>query len=140
MAKPNLLLLDEPTNHLDIEMREALAEALQDFDGTLVVVAHDRHLLKATTDTFGWWPTANLKEFEGDLDDYKQWAREYAASRDRKANPRQGAPPNPKMPQTPRQYWSLAIETAKARRSRIAPKSYAARKPLADNSPKSNPK
>ena len=57
--KPNLLLLDEPTNHLDIEMREALTEALQDYDGALVVVAHDRHLLRATTDTL--WLVADGK-------------------------------------------------------------------------------
>ncbi len=75
--KPNLLLLDEPTNHLDIEMREAVAEALQDFDGTLVVVAHDRHLLKATTDTLWLVADGNVAEFDGDLDDYKQWAKEH---------------------------------------------------------------
>ncbi|MCY7387204.1 MAG: ATP-binding cassette domain-containing protein [Burkholderiales bacterium] len=75
--KPNLLLLDEPTNHLDIEMREAVAEALQDFDGTLVVVAHDRHLLKATTDQLWLVADGTVAEFDGDLDDYKQWAKEY---------------------------------------------------------------
>ncbi|MEQ1517654.1 MAG: ATP-binding cassette domain-containing protein [Usitatibacteraceae bacterium] len=75
--KPNLLLLDEPTNHLDIEMREAVAEALQDFDGTLVVVAHDRHLLKATTDQLWLVADGNVAEFDGDLDDYKVWAKEY---------------------------------------------------------------
>ena len=78
--KPNLLLLDEPTNHLDIDMREAVAEALQDFDGTLVVVAHDRHLLKATTDTLWLVADGKLTEFDGDLDDYKQWARSYATA------------------------------------------------------------
>ena len=75
--KPNLLLLDEPTNHLDIEMREAVAEALQEFDGTLVVVAHDRHLLKATTDQLWIVADGAVAEFDGDLDDYKVWAKEH---------------------------------------------------------------
>ncbi len=79
--RPNLLLLDEPTNHLDIDMREAVAEALQDFDGTLVVVAHDRHLLKATTDQLWLVAHGKVGEFDGDLDDYKVWARNYAAER-----------------------------------------------------------
>jgi ATP-binding cassette, subfamily F, member 3 len=84
--KPNLLLLDEPTNHLDIDMREALAEALQDFEGTLVVVAHDRHLLKATADQLWLVADGEVKEFDGDLDDYKQWAKEYASKRKNAAN------------------------------------------------------
>jgi ATP-binding cassette subfamily F protein 3 len=82
--KPNLLLLDEPTNHLDIEMREAVAEALQDFDGTLVVVAHDRHLLKACTDQLWLVADGKLGEFDGDLDDYKKWARDYAKNKGKK--------------------------------------------------------
>ena len=73
-AKPQLLILDEPTNHLDIEMREALAEALQDFDGALVVVAHDRHLLTATTDAFWLVHDGRVAPFDGDLDDYRDWA------------------------------------------------------------------
>jgi len=75
--RPNLLVLDEPTNHLDIEMREALAQALQDFEGTLIVVAHDRHLLEAATDQ--WWLVADgaLSAFDGDLDDYREWSRQY---------------------------------------------------------------
>jgi ATP-binding cassette subfamily F protein 3 len=73
-AKPQLLILDEPTNHLDIEMREALAEALQDFDGALVVVAHDRHLLTATTDAFWLVHGGRVAPFDGDLDDYRTWA------------------------------------------------------------------
>jgi ATP-binding cassette, subfamily F, member 3 len=79
--KPNLLLLDEPTNHLDIDMREALAEALQEYEGTLVVVAHDRHLLKATADQLWLVADGELSEFDGDLDDYKRWAKDYAAKR-----------------------------------------------------------
>ncbi|HEY5310124.1 MAG TPA: ATP-binding cassette domain-containing protein, partial [Casimicrobiaceae bacterium] len=71
--KPNLLLLDEPTNHLDIEMREALTEALQDFGGALVVVAHDRHLLRATTDFLWLVADGKIALFDGDLDDYRDW-------------------------------------------------------------------
>ncbi len=72
-SKPQLLILDEPTNHLDIEMREALAEALQDYDGALVVVAHDRHLLAATTDAFRLVNEGRIQPFDGDLDDYRDW-------------------------------------------------------------------
>ena len=71
--KPNLLLLDEPTNHLDIEMREALTEALQDYDGALVVIAHDRHLLRATTDVLWIVADGKVAPFDGDLDDYRDW-------------------------------------------------------------------
>jgi ATP-binding cassette, subfamily F, member 3 len=74
--KPNLLVLDEPTNHLDIDMREALAEALQAYEGTLLVVAHDRHLLNATCDRFMLLADGALGEFEGDIDDYKNWVFE----------------------------------------------------------------
>jgi ATP-binding cassette subfamily F protein 3 len=71
--RPNLLLLDEPTNHLDLETREALTDALAQFEGTLVVVSHDRHLLRATTDQFIIVADGKLEPFDGDLDDYKDW-------------------------------------------------------------------
>jgi ATP-binding cassette subfamily F protein 3 len=71
--RPNLLLLDEPTNHLDLETREALTDALAQFEGTLVVVSHDRHLLRATTDQFIIVANGRLQPFDGDLDDYKDW-------------------------------------------------------------------
>jgi ATP-binding cassette subfamily F protein 3 len=69
--KPNLLLLDEPTNHLDLETREALAVALAQFEGTLVLVSHDRHLLRATTEKLLIVADGTLREFDGDLDDYR---------------------------------------------------------------------
>jgi ATP-binding cassette subfamily F protein 3 len=72
-ARPQLLILDEPTNHLDIEMREALSEALQDYNGALLVVAHDRHLLAATTDELWLVDGGAVAPFEGDLDDYRDW-------------------------------------------------------------------
>jgi len=71
--RPNLLLLDEPTNHLDLETREALTMALAQFEGTLVVVSHDRHLLRATTEEFIIVADGRLQPFDGDLDDYKNW-------------------------------------------------------------------
>ncbi|HKB81874.1 MAG TPA: ATP-binding cassette domain-containing protein [Burkholderiales bacterium] len=73
--RPNLLLLDEPTNHLDIEMRQALTVALQSFDGGLVLVSHDRHLIKSVADTLLLVADGKLHEFAGDLDDYQQWLR-----------------------------------------------------------------
>jgi ATP-binding cassette subfamily F protein 3 len=74
-CKPNLLLLDEPTNHLDLEMREALAEALNDFEGALVLVSHDRSLLGLVCDSF--WRVADgaVQPFDGDLDDYARWLK-----------------------------------------------------------------
>jgi ATP-binding cassette subfamily F protein 3 len=71
--RPNLLLLDEPTNHLDLETREALTMALAQFEGTLVLVSHDRHLLRATTDQFLIVADGKLQPFDGDLDDYRDW-------------------------------------------------------------------
>ncbi len=71
--RPNLLLLDEPTNHLDIEMRHALSTALQDFAGAMVIVSHDRHLLRTTTDLLLLVNAGKAEEFPGDLDDYPRW-------------------------------------------------------------------
>ncbi len=73
--RPNLLLLDEPTNHLDIEMRHALTMALQGFEGGLIVVSHDRHLIKTVADTLWLAADGKLKVFDGDLDDYQAWLR-----------------------------------------------------------------
>jgi ATP-binding cassette, subfamily F, member 3 len=69
-ARPNLLLLDEPTNHLDLEMRHALGMALQDYDGALVVVSHDRHLIRSLADDLWMVADGRVGEFDGDLDDY----------------------------------------------------------------------
>lgn len=70
--RPNLLLLDEPTNHLDLDMRQALTEALIVFDGALIVVSHDRHLLRSTTDEFYCIHQGQVEPFSGDLDDYQK--------------------------------------------------------------------
>jgi ATP-binding cassette subfamily F protein 3 len=71
--RPNLLLLDEPTNHLDLEMRQALGVALQDFAGAMMIVSHDRHLLRVTTDRLLLVHGGAVDEFDGSLDDYPAW-------------------------------------------------------------------
>ena len=71
--KPNVLLLDEPTNHLDLEMRQALTMALQEFEGAVIVVSHDRHLLRNTVDQFLLVADGRVSEFDGDLEDYYRW-------------------------------------------------------------------
>lgn len=71
--RPNLLLLDEPTNHLDLDMRLALSMALQEFGGAMVIVSHDRHMLKTVTDTLILVDSGKALEFDGDLDDYSVW-------------------------------------------------------------------
>lgn len=74
--RPNLLLLDEPTNHLDLDMRQALTEALVDYEGSLVVVSHDRHLLRNTVEEFYLVHDKQVEEFKGDLEDYQKWLME----------------------------------------------------------------
>jgi ATP-binding cassette subfamily F protein 3 len=90
--QPNVLLLDEPTNHLDLEMREALAEALSLFEGAIVMVSHDRHLIGLVCETY--WRVADgvVEPFAGDLDEYAAWLRSRATA--------QGNKP-PKIPETP---------------------------------------
>jgi len=116
-ARPTLLLLDEPTNHLDIEMREALAEALQDYGGALVVVAHDRHLLRATADELWLVADGRIAPFDGDLDDYRDWV----LSRGRgNAEPVTGSAP------------TLDRKGQKRAEAQARQESYARRKPLSD--------
>jgi ATP-binding cassette subfamily F protein 3 len=103
--KPNLLLLDEPTNHLDLEMRQALAVALQDYEGAVVLVSHDRHLLSTVVDEFRLVADGRAEPFDGDLDDYARWlstggetpaptpGAAPGAAPGRTASPAAGAPP-----------------------------------------------
>lgn len=71
--KPNILLLDEPTNHLDLGMRSAIEIALQSYEGALILISHDRHMLKTTVDNFYLVYQHKVQPFDGDLDDYYSW-------------------------------------------------------------------
>jgi ATP-binding cassette subfamily F protein 3 len=102
--RPNLLLLDEPTNHLDLEMRQALAVALQDYEGAVVLVSHDRHLLRTVADEFIVVHQGRATPFDGDLEDYAKWLDETA-----KAAAEETAAPTP-------QQQSESSETRKQRK------------------------
>ncbi|WP_434027451.1 ribosomal protection-like ABC-F family protein [[Pseudomonas] boreopolis] len=99
--QPNVLLLDEPTNHLDLEMREALAEALSDFDGAIVMVSHDRHLIGLVCDTY--WRVADgvVEPFAGDLDAYAAWLRARPGAQGAKQRMAEAAPVAKPQPQPP---------------------------------------
>ena len=90
--KPNLLLLDEPTNHLDLQMRHALSVALQGFAGAMVIVSHDRHLLKTVTDELVIVHDGKAEEFDGDLDDYAKFINEATSQDNSQSNNSQEEP------------------------------------------------
>jgi ATP-binding cassette subfamily F protein 3 len=116
--RPNLLLLDEPTNHLDLTTREALSIALNEFEGTVMLVSHDRALLRETCDEF-WLVTGGaVQPFDGDLDDYQRWLLEVSRATARglsaPAVPRAAAPtPVPKAA-TPAQRATPSAPTPRA--------------------------
>ena len=106
--RPNLLLLDEPTNHLDIDMREALTVALQGFEGGLVVVSHDRHLIKTVADTLWLVADGKLKVFDGDLDDYQQWLKTRAKDTQSQPKPKAAKkPPRDSLDQLRRELTQI---------------------------------
>ena len=96
--RPNLLLLDEPTNHLDLATREALGMALNEFEGTVMLVSHDRALLRSVCDTFWLVARGGVTDFDGDLDDYQQYLLDEAKRQREAAAPSKPVAP-PKEPQ-----------------------------------------
>ncbi|MDF0535526.1 ABC transporter ATP-binding protein [Shewanella sp. A32] len=103
--RPNLLLLDEPTNHLDLEMRHALTVALQDFEGAMVIVSHDRHLLRLTCDDYYLVDSGKVEHFAGDLEDYHQWLLD--AAKAAKPQPQTDGKPQQDKKQQKRQEAEL---------------------------------
>jgi ATP-binding cassette subfamily F protein 3 len=89
LDKPNLLILDEPTNHLDIDAREQLLSALNEFEGAVVLISHDRRLIEGTVDRLLLVADGTVKPFDGDIEDYRQWllaSRRGTPSREGKVN------------------------------------------------------
>jgi ATP-binding cassette subfamily F protein 3 len=137
--RPNLLLLDEPTNHLDLQMRQALAVALQDYTGAVVLVSHDRHLLRTVADEFRIVHGAQALRFDGDLEDYAQWLERAEAAataqaaapaaKPRGSAPRaRRAPPNALQREVARlenELASLALQMTQLEAQLAAPEAYA---------------
>jgi ATP-binding cassette subfamily F protein 3 len=112
--RPGLLLLDEPTNHLDLQTREALSIALNEFEGTVLLVSHDRALLREVCDEFWLVTRGGVDPFDGDLDDYQKWLLEVSRAVARGLPP--PAPPRPGA-------TAAAEETAAASRATASPPS-----------------
>ncbi|KAF1725074.1 ABC-F family ATP-binding cassette domain-containing protein [Pseudoxanthomonas japonensis] len=113
--QPNVLLLDEPTNHLDLEMREALAEALSDFDGAIVMVSHDRHLIGLVCDTFWRVADGKVEPFAGDLDEYAAWLRTRASAQGSKPLRAEPAPAPKTAPAPARKVNPVKLAAAEAK-------------------------
>ena len=112
--RPNLLLLDEPTNHLDLDTREALSMALNEFEGTVMLVSHDRALLREVCDEFWLVTRGGVAPFDGDLDDYQRWLLEVSKAVARGLEP--PGPPQPELASAP-----AAARTAAPRATAPAP-------------------
>ena len=118
--EPNVLLLDEPTNHLDLDMREALAEALSDFPGAIVLVSHDRHLIGLVCESFWRVADGKVEEFNGDLDEYAAWLRS-RNNEPKAARPPASAKPAPApKPVRSKQETDAAAKRLKQVEARIA--------------------
>jgi len=119
--RPNLLLLDEPTNHLDLATREALSVALNEFEGTVMLVSHDRALLREVCDEFWLVAQQTVRPFDGDLDDYQRWLLDTARAAARGQPPPPlpaAAAPGPEAPPSPRAAASAVAPAPKAREGR----------------------
>ena len=129
--RPNLLLLDEPTNHLDLEMRLALNQALQGFDGSVLLVSHDRHLLRSVCDDLWLVDAGAVQQFTSDLDGYPEWLAR------RKAGSTTDKPTNERNSQADRRQaraWSVRINRLEKKIERLSAAGRELEQALADNS------
>ncbi|HEY9144208.1 MAG TPA: ATP-binding cassette domain-containing protein [Arenimonas sp.] len=118
--EPNVLLLDEPTNHLDLDMREALAEALSDFPGAIVLVSHDRHLIGLVCETFWRVADGHVEEFNGDLDEYAAWLRSRGNEPKAPKAAAAAPPPKPTRPARSKHEQETAARRARQLETQVA--------------------